>query len=270
MAKSLSERLTVKPGRNVRLKDWDPDDTFGWEEQPARERTDANIEKIADLQRILAAEAKHAVLLVMQAMDAGGKDGTIRKLARGLNFQGCSVTSFKAPTAEELAHDFLWRIHKVCPGRGQIGVFNRSHYEDVLVVRVRELAPKKVWSRRYDLINEFEHLIAINGTTIRKFYLHISKDEQRERLQQRLANPEKHWKFNLGDLKERESWTDYMDAYEAALQKCSTPEAPWYIVPANNKWFRDLAVSEVVLETLAGLNLKFPLPAEDLSKVVVS
>jgi PPK2 family polyphosphate:nucleotide phosphotransferase len=269
MAKSISDRLLVKPGKRVRLKDWDPGDTLGWEEDAARARTAANLDKIADLQRVLAAEAKHGVLLVLQAMDAGGKDGAIRKLAAGLNPQGCSVASFKAPTAEELSHDFLWRIHRVCPARGQVVLFNRSHYEDVLVVRVHELVAKKVWSRRYEQINAFEDLLSRNGTTVRKVFLHISKDEQRTRLQERLTNPEKHWKFNLGDLKDRELWDAYMDAYEAVLERCCTGAAPWYIVPANNKWFRDLVVSEVLLETLVGLDLKFPKPTADLSKVVV-
>ncbi len=269
MAKKLYDRLIAKPGKRVRLKDWDPEDTFGWEIEEARDRTEKNIEKIFALQNVLAAESRHAVLVVLQAMDAGGKDGTIRKVMRGLNPQGCKVMSFKAPTAEELAHDFLWRVHKVCPAKGEIGIFNRSHYEDVLIVRVREMVPKRAWSKRYELINAFEHLLAANGTTIRKFYLHIGKDEQKQRLEERLADPQKHWKFNLGDLKERELWGDYMAAFEEAIERCSTEDAPWFVIPANQKWFRDLAVSQVLLDTLESLDLKYPEPEADLSGVVV-
>lgn len=269
MAKRLFDKLMVKPGKKIRLSDWDPSDNFGWKEEEAREQTEKNIQEIIVLQNVLAAEAKHSVLLVLQAMDAGGKDGTIRKVMSGLNPQGCRVTSFKAPTPEELAHDFLWRVHKVCPGKGEIGIFNRSHYEDVLVVRVRGFAPKKVWSQRYKLINEFEHLLACTGTTIRKFYLHISKEEQKQRLEERLADPKKHWKFNPGDLKEREFWKDYMDAFDDAIEKCTTEHAPWFIIPADNKWFRDLAVSSIVLDTLRDLKLEYPAPAGDFSNVVV-
>lgn len=269
MAKRLHDKLMVKPGKKIRLSDWDPSYNFGWKEEEARAQTEKNIEEIIVLQNILAAEAKHSVLFVLQAMDAGGKDGTIRKVMSGLNPQGCRVTSFKAPTPEELSHDFLWRVHRVCPGKGEIGIFNRSHYEDVLVVRVHGLAPKKVWSQRYKLINEFEHLLASNGTTIRKFYLHISKEEQKQRLEERLADPKKHWKFNPGDLKEREYWKNYMDAFDDAIEKCSTAHAPWFIIPADNKWFRDLAVSSIVLDTLRDLKLEYPEPSGDFSKVVV-
>ncbi|MBM3738767.1 MAG: polyphosphate kinase 2 family protein [Acidobacteria bacterium] len=269
MAKSLYDGMRVKPGKKVHLGKWDPADTHGWDEEKAREKTAGNIEKIAGLQRVLAAQGERGMLIVLQAMDAGGKDGTIRNLARGLNPLGCRVAAFKAPTPEELSHDFLWRIHKVCPGRGEIVIFNRSHYEDVLVVRVRELVSRKVWSKRYARINEFEDLVASAGISIVKLYLHISKDEQKRRLEERLAEPKKHWKFNTSDLAERDRWDLYMEAYEAALSECSTKKAPWFIVPADEKWFRDLVVSEVVLKTLEDLDLRFPDPPPGLASVVV-
>jgi PPK2 family polyphosphate:nucleotide phosphotransferase len=202
-------------------------------------------------------------------MDAGGKDGTIRKIMSGVNPQGVRVTSFKRPTEEELAHDFLWRIHRAVPGRGMIGIFNRSHYEDVLVVRVHNIVPKSVWQQRYDHINNFERLLADSGVTILKFYLHISKEEQKERLQARLDRPHKRWKFDPRDLEERKLWDDYMAAFEAALSRCSTEVAPWHIVPANKKWYRNLVISETIVETLGGLDLKYPKPVADLDGLVV-
>jgi len=202
-------------------------------------------------------------------MDASGKDGTIRHVMYGVNPQVCSVTSFKAPTSEELDHDFLWRIHNAVPPRGEIGIFNRSHYEDVLIVRVHDLVPKTVWSARYEQINDFEKMLSKNNVTILKFFLHISKDEQKERLQERLNDPTKNWKMNPEDLKERELWDDYQKAYEVAIEKCSTKYAPWYIIPANKKWFRNIAVSEIIIETLENLKMKFPKPAFDPSTIVV-
>ncbi len=218
---------------------------------------------------MLYAENKHKVLIVLQAMDTGGKDGTIRRVFEGVNPQGVKVASFKVPTAEELAHDFLWRIHKQTPANGEIVIFNRSHYEDVLVVRVHEYVTKKIWSKRYEQINAFEKTLVENGTTILKFFLHISKDEQKERLQARLDDPTKHWKFNIGDLDERKLWDDYQAAYEDVLNKTSTAEAPWYVVPANRKWYRDLVISTVLVEKLQGLKMKYPESKDNLDGVVV-
>jgi PPK2 family polyphosphate:nucleotide phosphotransferase len=209
------------------------------------------------------------VLIVFQAMDTGGKDGTIRRVFDGVNPAGVRVVSFKAPTSEELDHDFLWRVHKATPGNGEMVIFNRSHYEDVLVVRVHDLVPKKVWGKRFDQINEFERTLAENGTTILKFYLHIDLDEQKERLQARLDDPSKHWKFRLGDLAERKRWPEYRNAYEEVLNKTSTDHAPWYIIPANRKWYRDLVISSVLVDTLDGLKMKYPASEENLDGVVV-
>jgi PPK2 family polyphosphate:nucleotide phosphotransferase len=200
-------------------------------------------------------------------MDASGKDGTIRHVMSAFNPMGCPVASFKVPTAEELAHDFLWRVHPHAPARGEIAVFNRSHYEDVLVVRVHELVPKAVWQRRYDQINTFEETVASGGATVVKFFLHIDRDEQRQRLQARLDDPTKRWKFKTGDLAERKLWDGYMAAYEDALSRCSTATAPWYIVPANKNWFRNLAVAEIVGDVIEELDPQYPQPSQDLSAI---
>ena len=221
------------------------------------------------LQEKLYAQGKHKVLIVLQAMDTGGKDGTIRRVFEGVNPAGVSVASFKKPTPEELAHDYLWRVHKRAPADGQIVVFNRSHYEDVLVVRVHELVPEDRWSKRYEHIRNFEQLLVDEGTTILKFFLHISYDEQRERLQARLDNPDKHWKFSLGDLDERKRWADYIAAYEAMLSKTSTADAPWFVVPADRKWYRDLVISSAIIETLENLGVDWPEPEAELDGVVV-
>ena len=206
---------------------------------------------------------------MLQAMDTGGKDGAIRHVFDGVNPQGVRVASFKVPTPEERAHDYLWRVHKQTPGSGEMVIFNRSHYEDVLVVRVHELVPKAVWSRRYEQINNFERMLAEEGTTILKFYLHISPDEQKERLQARLDEPHKNWKFSTGDLAERKRWDEYMQAYEDMLSKTSTKWAPWYIIPANRKWLRNLLMSQIIVDTLEGLDMKYPEPEEGLDKVVI-
>jgi PPK2 family polyphosphate:nucleotide phosphotransferase len=202
-------------------------------------------------------------------MDAGGKDGTIKHVMGGVNPQGCQVTSFKQPTARELAHDYLWRIHMAVPSRGYIGIYNRSHYEDVLVVRVHNLVPEEVWSTRYEQINHFEKLLAETGTTILKFFLYISKEEQKERFEARLTDPTKNWKFSAGDVKERRYWDDYMLAYEEALSRCNTPWAPWYIIPANRKWYRNLVVSQTIVETLEKLDMHYPPPLADAGSIVV-
>jgi PPK2 family polyphosphate:nucleotide phosphotransferase len=261
--------IKIKPNQSVKLAEIDAEDTGGLEKQAAKEILAKNIERLAELQEVLYAEGKHTLLVVLQAMDAGGKDGTIRSIMSGVNPQGVYVTSFKAPTTEELAHDFLWRIHKQVPPRGMIGIFNRSHYEDVLVVRVKNLVPKAIWQPRYGHINNFEQLLADSGVTILKFYLHISKEEQKKRLQARLDQPEKHWKFNPADLGERERWDDYMQAFEDVFKKCSTKTAPWYIVPAGKKWYRNVLISETLIKTLESLDMKYPEPAADLDKIVI-
>ena len=221
------------------------------------------------LQQRLYAEGKQKLLIVFQAMDAGGKDGTIRNTFKGVNPQGVRVHSFKVPSKEELAHDFLWRIHKAVPGKGMIGVFNRSHYEDVLVVRVHDIVPESVWRPRYTKINQFEKLLSDSGTRILKFYLHISKDEQKERFQSRLDEPEKHWKFSLGDLEKRKFWPNYMAAYEEMLTECSTDYAPWHVIPANQKWYRNLAIMRTIVYTVREMNPQFPEAEDNLDQVVI-
>ena len=247
--------------------DVDPDHHEGTKEQAEDELTRLR-ERIATLQERLYAERKHALLVVLQAMDTGGKDGAIEKVFGGINPMGIVVTSYKAPTAEELAHDFLWRLHARTPALGHIGIWNRSHYEDVLVVRVHQLVPKAVWEDRYQRINDFEANLAAAGTTILKFFLHISKAEQKQRLEARLADPTKQWKFNVGDLAERERWDDYQAAYADAIRHCSTKKAPWTVVPANRKWYRNLVVARAVVRALEQINPQFP-PVEGLTGVTV-
>lgn len=248
----------IKPGSKVNLEKFDPSDSsvFDGDKEKSKEVLVKLNSEMADLQERLYAEHKHALLIVLQGMDTSGKDGTIEHVFDGVNPQGVTVASFKAPTAEELSHDYLWRIHKRTPGKGEITIFNRSHYEDVLVVRVHELVSEKVWSKRYQDINNFEKTLAAEGTTILKFFLHISKEEQKQRFLDRLADPAKHWKFNPGDLKERDRWKDYQKAYEDAISKTSTKYAPWYIVPADRKWFRNLFIAQVIVETLKKLDPK--------------
>ena len=260
--------LIAKPGRKVKFSKWDPDDTLGYHKGAKCEANLAEtVAQLDTLQNLLYAEKKHALLIVFQGMDAGGKDGTIRHVMAGVNPQGCRVTSFKQPTAEELSHDFLWRIHKAVPGAGFFGIFNRSHYEDVLVVRVHELVPKDVWSARYDQIDEFEKELTENRVTILKFFLHISKDEQKKRFLERIDDADKRWKISAADFAERKFWDEYVDAYEDALTRCSTDEAPWYIIPANKKWFRNLAVSRILVETLEDFKMKFPKPSLDVKDI---
>lgn len=224
--------------------------------------------RIRQLQERLFAEHAQSLLIVLQATDTGGKDSTIRRVFKGVNAQGLRVWPFKQPSQEELDHDYLWRYHQRTPARGMINIFNRSHYEDVLVVRVKKLVPKRVWSLRYDQINEFEQLLTESGTRILKFYLHISRDEK-ERLQDRLDEPGKHWKFHSGDPKDRELWDDYQAAFQDAIRKCSTSAAPWYVVPANRKWYRDLVIARAVAETLEEMNPQFPPPEEGLDEIVI-
>lgn len=265
------KRYLVPPGEKINLEQWDPNDTGGFEGGKAKglEQVEALNNELEALQEVLYAEHKHKVLIVLQAMDTGGKDGVIRRVFDGVNPQGVRVASFKVPTPQELDHDYLWRIHKEVPGRGEMVIFNRSHYEDVLVVRVHNLVPPEVWRKRYEQINDFERMLAENGTTILKFFLHIDLDEQKARLQARLDDPTKRWKFNLGDLKERKLWPEYMRAYEDVLSKTSTAWAPWYIVPANRKWYRDLVIASVLVETLKKLDMRYPEPAEPLYGVVI-
>jgi len=265
------ERYRVEPGSKINLSQWDPSDKSAFEgsKREAREALRALNERLEALQELLYAEHKHKVLIVLQAMDTGGKDGTIRHVFEGVDPQGVKVASFKVPTPEELDHDYLWRVHKQVPARGEIVIFNRSHYEDVLVVRVHNLAPPAVWGRRYAHINDFERLLVEESTTILKFFLHIGLDEQRERLQARLDEPHKRWKFNLGDLDERRLWPEYQRAYEDVLSKTSAEWAPWYIVPANRKWYRNLVVATILVETLEGLNMDYPQPEKGLEGVVI-
>ena len=268
---AFAAELRVEPGSKVDLDAIDPGETLGF----AGDRDAAEVElkalrdELTDFQERLWGEKGQSLLIVLQAMDGGGKDGVIRKVFTAFNPQGTRVSGFDVPTKEELAHDFLWRIHPHAPGKGRIGIFNRSHYEDVLVVRVNELAPKSVWSGRYELINAFEQSLAAARTTILKFMLHISHDEQRKRFETRLEDPAKRWKFRLADLDARANWADYMAAYTDALSRCSTRHAPWFVIPADRKWYRDLAVARVVADAARRMNPQFPEPEEDLTGVVI-
>jgi PPK2 family polyphosphate:nucleotide phosphotransferase len=261
----------VEPGKKLKLSKRDSSEKGGFKDRDEADAVVAkNLAKLAQLQEVLYAESKRSLLVVFQAMDAGGKDGAIRHIFSGVNPQGCQVTSFKSPSTLERAHDFLWRVHAQVPPRGMIGIFNRSHYEDVLIVRVHNLVPKEVWSKRFDHINNFERMLADEGVTILKFFLNISRDEQKERLQARLDEKEKNWKFNVGDLDERKHWDDYMNAFEDALEKTSTKWAPWYVVPSNRKWFRNWVISDTIVRALKEMNLKFPKPQEGLDKVKIT
>jgi PPK2 family polyphosphate:nucleotide phosphotransferase len=265
--KDLLRALRVDPDDKFDLSKRDPADFQGWEKDDGEETTKELLGRLDDLHDRFWAEAKHSLLLVFQGMDASGKDGAIRTVMSALNPQGCRVASFKVPTAQEAAHDFLWRVHKEVPGRGEVGVFNRSHYEEVLIVRVNELVPRDVWQGRYELINDFERLLTETGTIVLKFMLHISPDQQRIRLQERFDNPKKRWKFSMGDLDVRTRWDDYMEAYEDALAKTSKDHAPWFVIPSERNWFRDLAIASIVTETLEKLEPDYPQP-EDLPETL--
>ena len=256
---ALIDRLQVKPGKKVRLKDRDPRDSslFSGQEE-TKAATAALAKDIDSLQDRLYAEGSRALLVVLQGMDTSGKDGTIRGVFNATGPLGVSVTAFGPPTKTELAHDYLWRVHAACPRRGTIGIFNRSHYEDVLIAKVRKFASEEVIEQRYEQINAFEKLLVENGTTILKFMLHISEDEQKERLQERLNDPKKNWKFNAGDLDDRKLWPEYQDAYETALHRCSTPWAPWHIIPADRKWVRNAAIASIVKQTLENMDPQYP------------
>jgi len=265
------DRYRVVPGASVDLAKHDTRDASAFEgdKKAGKSAAKAINLRLEALQELLYAEGKRRILVVLQAMDTGGKDGVIRHVFEGVNPQGVKVAGFKVPSKLELAHDYLWRVHQRTPGKGEIAIFNRSHYEDVLVVRVHNIVPEEVWSRRYDQINDFERTLAEEGTLILKFFLHISKDEQRERLQARLDEPDKRWKFSLGDLNERQLWDDYIKAYEAVLSRTSTDWAPWYVVPADRKWYRNLVIGSVLVEALERLNMQYPTFDGDPETIVV-
>jgi PPK2 family polyphosphate:nucleotide phosphotransferase len=257
------DRYRVASGKEVSLKAWDPNDDSLHSElgkKASRDVLDGLNDRLEALQESMYATGRHKLLVVLQAMDAGGKDGTIRNVFDGVNPQGVKVASFKRPTELELAHDYLWRVHAKAPATGEIVIFNRSHYEDVLVVRVNNLVPEERWQKRYDHINDFERRLADEGTTILKFYLHISPDEQKERFQARLDDPTKHWKFSAGDLEVRKQWAEYQAAYEAVLSRTSTDWAPWYVIPANRKWYRNLLITQILIDTLEGMDLSHEKP----------
>jgi PPK2 family polyphosphate:nucleotide phosphotransferase len=274
-AREISEPYRVTKGEKFRLKDVDPGDTgrFSSEEKPrAREMLAAGIEALEHLQDMLYAQDSWAVLLIFQALDAAGKDSTIKHVMSGVNPQGCQVHSFKKPSDEELDHDFLWRCVTRLPERGRIGIFNRSYYEEVLVVRVHDdllrkeklpaaLITKDIFEDRFDDIRHFERYLTRNGVVIRKFFLHVSKKEQKKRFLERLENPKKHWKFQAGDVQERERWDDYMEAYDDMIRHTATKHAPWYVVPADNKWFTRMVVGAAIIDALASLDLRYPEPS---------
>ena len=264
-----TDRYRIASRRAVSLADWATDDDGGLSKSDAQAATKKLIRKMSSLQERMYAQDKHRLLVVLQAMDAAGKDSTVRKVFGPLNPAGVAVTSFKAPSKEELAHDYLWRIHEHVPPRGRVAIFNRSHYEDVLVVRVKDLVPETVWRKRYTHINGFEKLLADEGTTILKFYLHVSKDYQKQRLQRRLDRPDKHWKFNVDDLAERARWDDYRAAFEEVFSRCAGRHAPWYIIPAEKRWFRDWLIARVVVEHLESLNMQLPEPTFDPSAITI-
>ena len=260
----LAQKLRIKPGRKVDLADFPTDATPGYKQKPDMDEIlRDHAARMADLQYLMFAENKRSLLIVLQAMDTGGKDGTIRHVMTGLNPAGVQVTSFKVPSEEERSHDFLWRIHHAVPRRGDFGIFNRSHYEDVIVVRVHELVPRSVWEALYEQINAFERHLVENDVTLLKFFLHIGKKEQRERLQARIDDKTKQWKLSQGDFEERKHWDEYQEAYADALSRCSTDVAPWYIIPADKKWFRNLVVAQIMLETLQAMKMKYPKPSFD-------
>ena len=265
------ERYRVEPGSKVDLSRMDTGSTEGFKggKKDAGEKLLELNGRLEALQEALWAEHERKVLVVLQGMDTSGKDGTIRHVFEGVNPQGVRVAAFKVPTEEELDHDFLWRVHSRVPGKGEIVIFNRSHYEDVLAARVRNIVPPGVWQARYDQINDFERLLAETGTVVLKFFLHIDKDEQKERLQARLDDPTKQWKFRSGDLDDRQLWDEYVQAYEEALSRTSQKHAPWYVVPSNKKWFRNLVVATILVRALEDLGIKVPEAAEDLQGITI-
>jgi PPK2 family polyphosphate:nucleotide phosphotransferase len=261
-------RFRVRPGAEVNLKEIDPAFTDHHEDhKQAKAEMERHRKRLRELQELLYVEQRHSLLICLQAMDTGGKDGTINHVLGAMNPQGCRVARFRQPSADEAAHDFLWRIHRAAPAAGEVVIFNRSHYEDVLVVRVHDMVPKDVWSRRYDLINSFERDLVEHDTHILKFYLHISKKEQLARFKERLDDPTKQWKISEADYKERNFWDDYTAAYEDALSRCSTKHAPWFVIPADHKWFRNLAVARIIVEHLEGLKMRYPKPTVGIEHI---
>lgn len=260
----------VKPGQRIRIDDLPTRaDDFHDDRKSAEKEFKKLRQELIELQARLYSEQKQKLLIVLQAMDAGGKDGTIRKVTQGVNPQGVRISSFKKPSSEEMAHDYLWRIHKQVPGKGMIRIFNRSHYEDVLVVRVHNYVPQSVWEPRFEHINQFEKMLHDTGTQVVKFFLHISLDEQKQRFQDRIDEPSKHWKFDKEDLEKRKLWPQYMKAFEDVLNKTSTDYAPWYAIPADQKWYRNLAIQKVIVDTLRDMNPEYPTQEDDLSKIVI-
>ncbi|HEX4055861.1 MAG TPA: polyphosphate kinase 2 family protein [Tepidisphaeraceae bacterium] len=260
----------VEPGKKVDLSKWPTDDTGPFKDKSqAKPATKKNLKRLIELQELLYASSSHAVLIVLQAMDAGGKDGAIDHVFSGVNPQGCNVTSFKVPTHLELSHDYMWRYHQACPRKGMMEIFNRSHYESVLVERVKNLVSKDIWSTRYDQINDFERMLTTENTLVLKFFLHISKDEQKKRLQARLDDKSKHWKFDANDLATRKQWDDYTEAFEDALRYCSTDRAPWYVVPADHKWFRNWVISDTIVRAMEKLSMKYPPAPTGLDKIKI-
>ena len=265
----MSQPIKLPLGKKIKLDDFDPDYMAGHDEgrRKMRKKLTKITNEIIELQELLYAESKHALLIVLQAMDAGGKDGTIKHVMGAVNPQGCDVVSFKVPSDEEAAHDFLWRAHKAAPRKGKIVIFNRSHYEDVLVTRVHNFVPKSVWKKRYDQINEFEKILSQSQISILKFFLYISKKEQKKRFKERLENPDKHWKFSPADLRERAHWDSYMEAFEDVFNNCNTKWAPWHIIPSNDKRCRDLIIAETIAKTLKNMNMKYPEPSVDIASI---
>ena len=263
------QKALVPLGKKIKLSDYDAGYTGGLTKEEGKGRLLAKLVRMAELQELMFAEGKHSLLIILQAMDAGGKDSTIRHVMEAFNPQGCHVVGFGVPTDLERDHDFLWRIHPHTPPAGNVTIFNRSHYEDVLIVRVNKLVPKKVWQARYDHINNFEKMLVDSGVTVLKFYLHISKDEQKERFQERLDRVDKNWKFNPGDLKTRAQWDDYMAAFEDVFEQCNHPWAPWYIVPANRKWYRNLVISTAIIKAMEKMEMKYPPAPKGLKDIVI-
>jgi PPK2 family polyphosphate:nucleotide phosphotransferase len=261
--------LKVDPKSAFRLRKFSPGETRGISKRYAQKMLPKQVRKLADLHDLLYAEHKRALLIILQGMDASGKDGTIKHVMSGVNPQGCSVTSFKEPSKTDLDHDFLWRIHAAVPARGSIGIFNRSHYEDVLITRVHNLVPKAVWKTRYEQINAFEQILVENNVHIIKFFLHMSNEEQAKRFKERISEPHKNWKSSPADFREREYWDSYQAAYEDAIGRCSTKHAPWYIIPADHKWFRNFAVGEIIVQTMQSLKMSFPEGVPDAASIEV-
>lgn len=266
-AKRYIDRFRIAPGERVHLQDFDPSYKADEDKKDAAGKIARLRDRMGNLQQQLFAERKRSILICLQGLDAGGKDGVIKHVIGSMNPDGCHVANFKEPSREELAHDFLWRIEAQMPKKGDVAIFNRSHYEDVLIVRVHNLVPKRTWSKRYDQINDFERRHIDNGTRILKFFLHISKQEQLERFEQRLDDPAKRWKISEADYEEREYWDDYMRAYEDALARCNTEESPWFVIPADHKWFRDLAISEIIVATMESMNIEVPQPTVDIEEI---